>query len=65
MRELYDLTATEVIGYMVDDVVEKKGISKALAKKLVLNALIYNTVTEEVYSQICFLMGDQDDYMEV
>ena len=64
MRELYDLTATQAIGYLVDDVVEAKGISRALAKKLVINALIYNTVSEEVFSQVCFLMGEDTSAQE-
>ena len=58
MKELYDLTATEVIGFLVDDVMaQHKGLTKKEARKLVLNALIYNVVTSEVYGQIDFLMG--------
>lgn len=61
MHELYNLTASEVVGYIADDVVKNKGISKSLARKLVINALIYNCVTEIVYEQVEFLMGEDGD----
>lgn len=62
MKELYDLTATEVINILVDDVMKQhNGLSKQMAKKLVLNALIYNCVAEEVYGQVDFLMGSEED----
>lgn len=61
MHELYNLTAADVVGYIADDVVKNKGISKSLARKLVINALIYNCVTEVVYEQVEFLMGEDDD----
>lgn len=63
MKELYNLTASEVIDYIADDVVKNKGVSKALARKLVKNALIYNCVTEIVYEQVMFLMGEEDWYL--
>lgn len=56
--ELYDFTATEIINYIVNKQVEEKGISKALAKKLVLNALSYNVVIEEIENQIDYLMEE-------
>ena len=60
MRNLYNLTASEVIKDMADDLATQKGISKALAKKLVINALIYNCVTEVVMEQVEWLMEDQE-----
>lgn len=48
MRQLEDFTASQVIGYITDKVAEDKGITKALAKKLVINALCYNIVIEEI-----------------
>lgn len=60
MRDLYNLTASEVIGDMANDLATQKGISKVMAKKLVLNALIYNCVQETVMEQVEWLMEDQE-----
>lgn len=63
MKDLYEVKASEVIGQIADDVVENLGVSKTLAKKLVLNALIYNCVQEEIISQVKFLAEiENDDY---
>lgn len=55
--ELYELTANEAIKNMVDELAEDEGISKKLAKKLVINALIYNCVQEEIIGQAKWLLG--------
>lgn len=55
MRPLYDYTLTEVADMTISDYAEEKGISKALARKLFINALIYNCVTEEIVGQMDFL----------
>ena len=57
MRELFDYTANQVIDSIAQEVQEELGISKALAKKAVINALIYNCVIEEVKGQAAFLLG--------
>lgn len=56
MRELFDYTAKQVIDDIVQEVQEEFGITKALAKKAVINALIYNCVIEEVKGQVAFLL---------
>ena len=56
MKELYKLTANEALAYAVDEVVEEHGISKKLARELVLNALVYNCVIEEIKGQVRFLL---------
>jgi len=62
MRELYKLTATEVIDGLVDEVLGvHEGLTRQTAKKLVLNALIYNCVIEEIIGQVNFLMGIEDE----
>lgn len=61
MRPLYDFTATQVIDSIAKDVQEIHGVSKAMAKKLVINALIYNCVTDEVLGQVDFLMDRQEE----
>ena len=53
--ELYNITATQALEYIIDKQVEEKGISKALAKKLVLNALLYNVVIEAIEEQVDYL----------
>lgn len=60
MRNLENFTMSEVIGYLADEVAMDKDISKALAKKLVLNALTYNCVVDEILGQINFLMEEYD-----
>lgn len=61
MKDLYELKVSDVIGQIADDVVENLGIKKTLAKKLVVNALIYNCVQEEIISQVKFLAEIKDD----
>ena len=47
--ELYNITATEAIESVVNTVLEvNPELSKKDAKKLVLNALIYNCVVDEI-----------------
>ena len=61
MKDLYELKVSDVIGQIADDVVENLGIKKTLAKKLVVNALVYNCVQEEIISQVKFLAEMEDD----
>lgn len=58
MRELENFKMSEVLDYLVQKQVEEKGISKALAKKLVINALTYNVVVEAIEEQIDFLLEE-------
>ena len=58
MVDLENYTASQIIDYLVMEQVEKRGISKALAKKLLLNALTYNVVTAEIDNQINFLLEE-------
>lgn len=60
MKELHRITASDIIGDIADQVVERKGISKTLAKQLVLNALIYNCVQEEILGQVYWLMDEEE-----
>ena len=61
MRTLYDVTATEVIKDLADDLAKNKGINKALAKKLILNALIYNVVADAVTEQAEWLLESEEE----
>ena len=60
MLDLMKLSTTDVINYLVEQQIEARGISKSLAKQLVLNALTYNVVTAEIDSQIDFLLGAEE-----
>lgn len=56
MKQLEDFTLKQVTDYMIREIAEDKGISKALARKLYINALLYSVVVEEINGQIDFLM---------
>lgn len=59
MKDLMQLKTTEVINWLVEEQAEKRGISKTLAKQLILNAITYNVVSSEIDSQIDFLLGEE------
>ena len=56
MITLEDYKVSDVINYLVEKQVQEKGISKALAKKLLINAITYNVVVEAIEEQIDFLL---------
>ena len=60
MKELYDITASEAINSIADTVSMHFGVKKSLAKKAVINALIYNCVVDEIVGQAAFLLGESD-----
>lgn len=60
MRELEDFTLKQVTDYLIEKIAEEKNISKTLARKLFINAITYNVVTEEIKAQIDFLMEAED-----
>ena len=59
MRELEDFTLKQVTDCLINNIAEEKGISKALARKLFINAISYNIVVEEINNQIDFLMEEE------
>lgn len=61
MVELMELNTTQVIDYLVQEQMELRGLSKKLAKQLVLNALTYNLVSAEIHNQIGFLLGEEEE----
>ena len=54
--ELYNPTMKQVIDSLTDDIAKWQEISKKRARLLVLNALIYNVVSEAVNDQVAFLI---------
>lgn len=61
MKELYKLTTSEVISAVADEIMEEHNVSKKLAKDLVLNALIYYVVIDEIRTQVKFLLECEND----
>ena len=59
MRELENSTLKQVTDCLINNIAEEKGISKALARKLFINAISYNIVVEEINNQIDFLMEEE------
>lgn len=59
MRELEDFTLKQVTDYLIDNIAKERNISKALARKLFINAISYNVVVEDINLQIDFLMEDE------
>lgn len=61
MEKLYDLTMTQVTDFYVRRISENKNISKSLAKKLFLNALLHDWLINEVEHEVDFLLGIDND----
>ena len=57
-QELYNITATEALQGAIDAVMsDHPEITKAQAKRLVLNTLLYQCVVSEIRGQVDFLLG--------
>ena len=64
--ELYDIKASEAISILADDVKERHpNITKAMAKKLVVNALVYNLIAEEIADQVDFIISKLEEEGEI
>lgn len=66
MTEMYDIKASDAINHLIEDVIsdqEQLGvkITKAKAKILVLNALMYNVVSCEVCNQVRYFCDQEID----
>ena len=61
VKHLENFTTTEVINYLAESEASRLNIPKALAKKLVINALTYNIVTAEISSQVDFLLSYEEN----
>lgn len=59
MLELDEFTPTEIIEHIAKQVAEEWGFSKAFSRKLVLNALSYTLVIDEIKGQIRWLLENQ------
>lgn len=56
MMELENFTLKQVTDYLIDNIAEQRGVTKAMARKLFVNAISYNVVVEEINNQIDFLL---------
>lgn len=64
--ELYDIKASEAISILADDVKERHpNITKAMAKKLVVNSLVYNLIAEEIADQVDFIISKLEEEGEI
>lgn len=62
MLELYNFTATQVLNWSVERVLEEHPeLSKNLALKLVKNALAYNVVIEAICNEVDYLMEVREE----
>lgn len=61
MEELKDYTLKQVSDYTIDKIAKERKISKALARKLYINALTYTLVIQTIEEQIDFLMGNDEE----
>lgn len=59
MKKLEDFTLKQVIDYLINKIADEREISKALARKLFINAISYNVVVESINEQIDFLLEDE------
>ena len=57
MKRLENFTMKEVTDYIIEDIVKERVITKSLARKLLINALLYNVVIDEINNQIDFLIN--------
>lgn len=57
MKQLDDFTASEIINYIANKLVaDYDGMTKTLAKKLIVNAISYNVVIEAIREQVDYLL---------
>ena len=61
MRHLEDFTITQVLNYLTDEMSAEFGVSKTMMKKLIINAIAYNVVVEEIRNPLSFLLEDEED----
>lgn len=58
---LENYKTTDLINYLSATIAKEKNITKAYAKKLLLNAITYNVVFDEISSQINFLIEKEQN----
>lgn len=56
MKELDNVTWSEVSNYLIGEIAEDFEVSKSEAKKLLLNALSYNLVINEIKNQVAYIL---------
>ena len=59
MMKLEDFTLKQETDYLINKIAEEREITKALARKLFINAISYNVVVEEINNQRDFLMEEE------
>lgn len=62
--KLENYTTNEVINYLTLRIASDKGVSKAQAKELVLNALTSSEVVGEIDTMVDYLLENVDEEVE-
>ena len=58
MKQLDDFTMKQARDYLIKKYADERHISVKQARKLFINAILYNTVVESIGEQIDFLLED-------
>lgn len=61
MLKLENFTTKFIMDYLTNSIAKEKGITKTLARKLVLNSLSYTLVYNAISEQIDFIMEEDED----
>ena len=56
MKQLDDFTMKQATDYLIKKYADERNISVKQARKLFINAILYNTVVESIGEQIDFLL---------
>jgi hypothetical protein len=59
MQDLNDYSQKEVMDGLIETIMLDHDVSRALARKLVLNALSKNVVAFEIYNEVAYLLGEK------
>lgn len=62
MTPLYEYTLREVTDLIISDYSESRGVTRKEARTLLINALLYNCVTDEVTGQMDYLRDPDSFY---
>lgn len=62
---LYNFSLAEVANPIIEEIALNYGVTKVKARKLFINALLYNLVQEEIFGQVEFLLDKSDSPVDL
>lgn len=62
---LYNFSLSEVANPIIDEIALNFGVTRTKARKLFINALLYNLVQEEILGQVEFLLDKSAEAHEI